>query len=133
LHPLAIASYLLLLYSGFVNEGFAENWTTQARKGVLELAVLNAIRDERLYGYEIVKRLRRVRGLVISEGTIYPIMSRLQRERLVESSLEPSPEGPARKYYSLTPVGEATLERMNAIWAAMTGGVEELRGDDSAD
>jgi PadR family transcriptional regulator PadR len=116
-----------------VNAGFAENWTTQARKGVLELAVLNALRGDRLYGYEIVKRLKRVPGLVISEGTIYPIMSRLQRERLVESSLEPSPEGPARKYYRLTPGGESTLEGMNAIWDAMTDGVEELQGDDAAD
>lgn len=117
-----------------MNDGFAENWTTQARKGVLELAVLNALRGgPQLYGYEIVKRLRRVRGLVIGEGTIYPIMSRLQRERLVESSLEPSPEGPARKYYRLTPMGEATLARMNAIWDAITDGVEELQGDDLAD
>lgn len=117
-----------------MTDGFAENWTTQARKGVLELAVLNALRaGQRLYGYEIVKCLRRVRGLVISEGTIYPIMSRLQREALVDSSLEPSPEGPARKYYRLTPLGEATLERMNAIWDAITDGVEELQGDDIVD
>jgi PadR family transcriptional regulator PadR len=116
-----------------VNAEFADNWTTQARKGVLDLAVLNALRGRRLYGYEIVKRLKRVRGLVISEGTIYPIMSRLQRERLVDSSLEPSPEGPARKYYRLTRVGEATLDRMNGIWDAITDGMEELQDDDTAD
>jgi PadR family transcriptional regulator PadR len=116
-----------------VNNGFAENWTTQVRKGVLELAVLNALRGDRLYGYQIVKRLRRMKGLVISEGTIYPIMSRLQRERLVESSLEPSPEGPARKYYRLTAIGEATLERMNELWHAITSGVEELHDGDTTD
>lgn len=112
---------------------FVDNWMTQARKGVLELAVLNALRGRRLYGYEIVKRLQRVRGLVISEGTIYPIMSRLQREKLVTSSLEPSPEGPARKYYRLTPAGEATLDQMNDLWRAIAAGVEELKHDDSAD
>ena len=108
---------------------FLDNWQTQARKGVLELSVLNALRHGRMYGYEIVKRLQRVRGLVIGEGTIYPIMSRLDREGLVRSSLEPSPDGPARKYYRLSPRGRETLERMNAAWDAILRGVEETRGD----
>lgn len=113
---------------------FLDNWQTQARKGVLELSVLNALRHGRMYGYEIVKRLQRVQGLVIGEGTIYPIMSRLDREGLVASSLEPSPEGPARKYYRLSPRGRATLERMNDAWDAMLRGIEATRSHgDGAD
>lgn len=113
---------------------FLDNWQTQARKGVLELSVLNALRSGRMYGYEIVKRLQRVRGLVIGEGTIYPIMSRLDREGLVTSSLEPSPDGPARKYYRLSPLGRETLGRMNDAWDAMLRGVERTRSDgDGAD
>ncbi len=105
---------------------FVENWLTQARKGVLELGVLNALARERLYGYEIVKRLRGIPGLVIGEGVIYPIMSRLEREQLVQSSLEASPGGPARKYYELTPAGRRVLAEINRMWAAINSGIKEL-------
>lgn len=106
---------------------FVENWQTQARKGLLELAVLNALRHGRMYGYEIAQRLKDLPGLVVTEGTIYPIMSRLQKEELVTSSLEASPDGPARKYYRLSPDGEAALERINAAWDEIRAGLEELR------
>lgn len=106
---------------------FVTNWQTQARKGVLELSVLNALTAGRMYGYEIVKRLQEVPGLMIVDGTVYPIMSRLQKEGLVTSSLEPSPEGPARKYYRLTDDGAAALERINTAWEEIAKGVEILR------
>lgn len=113
---------------------FVENWQTQARKGVLELTVLNALRGRRMYGYEIAKRLQEIPGLMVVEGTIYPIMSRLQKEGLVTSSLEPSPEGPARKYYRLSDDGESALDRINGIWAEIAEGVAMLRrGSDGAD
>lgn len=106
---------------------FVSNWQTQARKGILELSVLNALRGGRMYGYEIAKRLQEIPGLMVVEGTVYPIMSRLEKEGLVTSSLEPSPEGPARKYYRLSDDGEASLERINAVWAEIIEGVESLR------
>lgn len=113
---------------------FVENWRTQARKGVLELSVLNALRRERMYGYELAKRLQAIPGLMVVEGTIYPIMSRLEKEGLVTSSLEPSPEGPARKYYRLSEDGEAALDRINGIWEDVAEGVAMLiRGSDGAD
>ena len=110
---------------------FFERWATQARKGVLELAVLNALSQERLYGYELVKRLQAVPGLVIGEGTIYPIMSRLQREGLVKSELEESRGGPARKYYLLSDKGREELAAIRARWSAMVRGVAVLGGDDA--
>ena len=61
----------------------ADNWTTQLRKGVLELCILNIIGRSRVYGYDIVKQLRGVDALVVREGTIYPILSRLKRDGLV--------------------------------------------------
>lgn len=106
---------------------FVENWQTQARKGLLELAVLNALRGGRMYGYEIAQRLKQTPGLMVAEGTIYPLMSRLQKESLVTSSLEPSPDGPARKYYRLSPDGEATLDRINAEWEEIRRSIELLR------
>ena len=72
------------------------NWTTQLRKGALELAVLHALNGDRLYGYDIVKRLGAVGGLVMGEGTVYPILSRFRRDGLVEATLEESPEGRSR-------------------------------------
>ena len=108
---------------------FFENWTTQLRKGLLELCILNAIRGGRLYGYDIVRKLREIEGLVISEGTIYPILSRLKRERLLGTSIEESPEGPPRKYYHLTGRGEALLAQMNSYWNAVKDGTDQtVRG-----
>ena len=109
------------------NEKSLENWNSQARKGVLELCILNSLRGERLYGYDIVKRLRVVDGLVIGEGTIYPILSRFRAQGFVAVELEESPGGPARKYYKLTTRGEEILARMNAAWDLIEAGVKSLR------
>ncbi len=104
-----------------------ENWNVQARKGVLELCILNALSGERLYGYDIVKRLRIVDGLVIGDGTIYPILSRFRAQGLVAVELEESSGGPVRKYYKLTMKGEKVLGRMNAAWDLIEAGVKCLR------
>jgi PadR family transcriptional regulator PadR len=108
-----------------------ENWTTQLRKGVLELCILNIIGRARVYGYDIVKQLREVDALVVREGTIYPILSRLKRDGLVRTSLEESPEGPARKYYELTRRGEQQLSEMNGYWQELTAGIHALRKEHS--
>ena len=110
---------------------FLDNWTTQLRKGILELCVLNAIRGDRLYGYDIVKRLGEVDGLVIGEGTIYPILSRFRRDGLVKTSIEESSEGPARKYYELTDRGRQHLDRMNAHWESIKNGTDGLRMEET--
>ena len=99
---------------------FFDNWTNQLRKGMLELCILNDIRNRKMYGYEIVRKLRRIEGLVISEGTIYPILSRLKRQGLVKASIKDSPEGPPRKYYELTDKGREILMQMNAYWLAIS-------------
>jgi PadR family transcriptional regulator PadR len=110
-----------------VTDQFFGNWTTQLRKGVLELAVLNALVEEAIYGYDLVRALSAVQGLGISEGTIYPLLSRLKKEGLVESYLEDSRAGPTRKYYRLTRTGRTMLDDMNAHWRAVHGAVESLR------
>ena len=105
----------------------ADNWTTQLRKGVLELCMLNIIGRSRVYGYDIVRQLRDIDALVVSEGTIYPILSRLKRDGLVRTSLEESPEGPARKYYELTRRGDQLLGEMNSYWDVLNRGMSDLR------
>jgi PadR family transcriptional regulator PadR len=104
-----------------------ENWTTQLRKGVLELCILNIIGQGRIYGYDIVRQLRSIDALVVREGTIYPILSRLKRDGLARTSLEESPEGPARKYYELTRRGEQLVDDMNSHWDGLTRGIGDLR------
>lgn len=106
---------------------FFDNWTTQLRKGVLELAVLNALAGEALYGYDLVRSLGQGTGLGIAEGTIYPLLSRLKKEGLVESYLEDSSEGPARKYYRLTKSGRRMLDEMNDHWLRVRGTVDAMR------
>ena len=110
-----------------MDERLFDNWTTQLRKGLLQLCVLNAISGRRLYGYDIVRQLRESKGLVIAEGTIYPILSRFKRDGLVRTKLEESSEGPARKYYQLTNNGKKLLARMNKTWKIIVRGVDNIQ------
>jgi PadR family transcriptional regulator PadR len=105
---------------------FLANWTTQLRKGLLELCVLACLRREKLYGYDIVKRLAAGGGLSMGEGTVYPILSRFKKDGLVETSLVESPEGPARKYYQLTPRGRSLLAEMLAHWQTVRDGIDRV-------
>jgi PadR family transcriptional regulator PadR len=102
------------------------NWTTQMRKGLLELCVLATLKGDRMYGYDIAKRLSAVGGLVMGEGTIYPILSRFKKDGLVDATLVESPEGPARKYYQLTARGRALLAKMLTAWADVRDGIETV-------
>jgi PadR family transcriptional regulator, regulatory protein PadR len=93
---------------------------------MLEFCILNAIRHTSLYGFEIVRILRDIEGLVISEGTIYPILSRMKREGFVETTIEESSAGPPRKYYRLSERGETILDQMNAYWRTICKGADGL-------
>lgn len=104
-----------------------DNWTVQARKGILELTVLTALADEERYAYELAKSITAVPGLGITEGTIYPLLSRLRVQGLVRARLVESPEGPARKYYSLTDEGRETLRMMEDYLDSILKGVHTLR------
>jgi len=106
-----------------------DNWTTQLRKGLLELAILNSLGAGPLYGYQIVRRLADVDSLVITEGTVYPILSRLRNENYLETYLEESPQGPPRKYYRLTARGREELRRMNDHWETLHDAIGGLRKD----
>jgi PadR family transcriptional regulator PadR len=102
-----------------MNAGFFMNWTSQVRKGLLELAILNDIGRRRMYGYEIERKFRKSQGLLISEGTIYTILRRFRRQGLVKTTQTRSPDGPKRRYYELTATGQETLVQMNTYWRAV--------------
>jgi len=104
---------------------YFDNWTVQVRKGLLDFCVLNALADEECYGYDLVNALAERFGLGVAEGTLYPLLSRLRLQGLVSTRLEESSEGPARKYYALTPTGRETLRLMRHYMAALQKGTLE--------
>jgi PadR family transcriptional regulator PadR len=110
-----------------------ESWTSQVRKGFLELCVLNALAGEERYGYDLVKALAAAPGVGVTEGTLYPLLSRLRLQGLIESRLVESAEGPARKYYRLTPAGRQMVGWMNRYCDDLLAGMRSLRtwGDQS--
>ena len=120
-----------MLYTIFMEDKFFDNWATQLRKGMLELCILNSIKGTSLYGYDIVRKLRDIPSLVISEGTIYPILSRLKREGLLGTSIKESSEGPPRKYYELTEKGQNILQQMNEYWQDTRNGTDSLKGENN--
>lgn len=97
------------------------------RKGVLDLCVLNALEGQERYGYELVKELVRLPGFGVTEGTLYPLLSRLRLQGLIKARLEESSEGPARKYYSLTPAGRRLAVQMTDYLAELIPACGDLR------
>lgn len=89
-----------------------ERRVTQLRKGILELAVMGSLYGERHYGYSLVRVLTRDGSLSLKEGTVYPILTRLDKDALVRSEWVESDQGPPRKYYSLTASGRKLFESL---------------------
>jgi PadR family transcriptional regulator, regulatory protein PadR len=106
---------------------FFDNWTVQVRKGVLELCILNALAERERYGYDLVKTLVAIPGLGVTEGTLYPLLSRLRVQGYVSTRLEESTEGPARKYYALTPEGRQVMQAMNNYFEELNQGTRKLQ------
>ncbi|MCX7747478.1 MAG: PadR family transcriptional regulator [Clostridia bacterium] len=96
----------------------------QFKKGVLELCVLSMLSGKDYYGYELVNEISK--NILISEGTIYPLLKRLKDEGYVTTYLEESQEGPPRKYYKLTELGESTKDELVSEWLAFIEGVNKM-------
>ena len=101
-------------------------WEVQVRKGGLGLAVLAILWPGRLYGLEILRRLDSDAGMSIPEGTIYPLLSRLKAEGLVDSEWVEAEAGHPRKYYRLTDPGRRRVRDMAQSWRAFALGLERL-------
>jgi len=104
-----------------------ENWQTQLRKGLLDIVVLNLLQRGSSHGYEMVQTMKRIKGLQIREGNIYPVLARLETDGLVSSSSLPSPDGPPRKYFKLTEAGQKALEDMNKHWEEIVDSLGTIR------
>jgi PadR family transcriptional regulator PadR len=103
-----------------------ESLITQMRRGTLEYCVLALLRDQARYGFDLVRTLADADGLITSEGTIYPLLSRLRRDGLVTTAWHESPSGPPRRYYQLTPDGHQALELFTTEWNRFTQAVNRL-------
>ncbi len=104
---------------------FIENNAAQMRKGTLELAILSIIGKGSVYAGDIIEKLQ-TNNLIVVEGTLYPLLSRMKRGRLLEYSWQESPNGPPRKYYGLTAEGRSVLERLVKEWKDMTESITKL-------
>ena len=96
----------------------------QFKKGVLELIVLAAVEQKDMYGYELVAEVSKV--VNVKEGTIYPLLVRLEKKGIITSEMRPSPLGPSRKYYSITPDGVEYLNEFKTNWKQISQSVNQI-------
>ena len=104
-----------------------ESIDIQLKKGALDLCVLALLSRGDSYAYEIASRL--ADGIGMGEGTIYPLMRRMQDDGLVDTRLEESSSGPPRKYYRLTAAGRAAFTAQKREWRSFSDAVDRLLGD----
>src|SRR5579862_326775 len=103
-----------------------DKWEVQLRKGCLELAILASLWKERLYGLELLRALETESNLVITEGTVYPLLSRLRNEGLLDSEWVEAELGHPRKYYRLTSAGRRKALMMARIWSRFSAKLDGL-------
>ena len=103
------------------------NWQSQLRKGLLDTVILNLLAKGRCHGYEMVQSLKQITALRIREGNIYPILARLETDGLATCHQEPSRDGPPRKYYEITKLGQETVAQMNGHWDELTQSMQTIR------
>jgi PadR family transcriptional regulator PadR len=101
-------------------------WEVQLRKGCVELATLASLWPGRLYGLEMLRRLEYCSGIVVSEGTIYPLLGRLERDGLIEAEWVETGLGHPRKYYTLTAAGSRRTLEMTRLWSRFTKNFDQL-------
>lgn len=109
-----------------MNETFVANWKSQVKKGTLTFIILNILKGNEYYGYELIEQIRMHTEIEIAEGTLYPLMNRLKTENLVESKWVEQETGIPRKYYSLTKMGTKTLVHMNEYWKNLENAIHKI-------
>mgnify|MGYP001060086731 FL=1 len=105
-----------------------ENTKAQMRKGVLEYCILSILKDGEAYTSDILETLKDAKLLVV-EGTIYPLLTRLKNAGLLAYRWEESTSGPPRKYYALTETGKLFLKELNTTWAELQQAVKRVTSE----
>jgi len=104
---------------------YIENIQSQIRKGILEFSILLLIEKNEVYSAEIIKKLKQT-GLIVVEGTLYPLLSRLKSNKLLDYSWVESKSGPPRKYYKITEKGVSVLEGLKKTWGSVDKTINSL-------
>lgn len=102
-----------------------ENTQSQMRKGILEYCILCIIGKSECYASDIIDRMKEAR-LIVVEGTLYPLLTRLKNAGLLHYKWEESKSGPPRKYYSLTEEGKTFLEALSGTWEELSTAVNTI-------
>lgn len=105
-----------------------DNAKSQMRKGMLEYCILLLLNRSAFYTNDIIKRLKEA-DLIVVEGTLYPLLTRLKKEGLLTYEWQESAQGPPRKYYALTTTGREALTAMEETWNSLTKTVEILKNN----
>jgi PadR family transcriptional regulator, regulatory protein PadR len=103
-----------------------ENAKAQMRKGVLEYCILLVLNGEPLYASDIIQSLKEAKMIVV-EGTLYPLLTRLKNDGLLSYRWEESTQGPPRKYYELTDSGRKFLSELESSWSELVDAVDKVR------
>lgn len=103
-----------------------ENTKAQMRKGVLEYCILLVLNGKPLYASDIIKALKEAK-LIVVEGTLYPLLTRLKNAGLLAYRWEESTQGPPRKYYELTDTGRKFLNELDGSWSELMDAVEKVK------
>jgi PadR family transcriptional regulator PadR len=107
------------------NSSFEKQVETQMRKGMLVYCVLLLCKDGKVYSSEIIQRLRAAE-LIVVEGTLYPLLSRLSRDKLLSYEWQESEQGPPRKYYWLTDEGKTVLTELQKTYQRLSASINSL-------
>ncbi|MBR3109615.1 MAG: PadR family transcriptional regulator [Prevotella sp.] len=103
-----------------------ENAKSQMRKGMLEYCVLLLLKHRPSYASDIIQQLKKAELLVV-EGTLYPLLTRLKNDGLLQYEWQESTQGPPRKYYALSPEGEQFLEGLDSAWTELANTINYLK------
>mgnify|MGYP002514705077 FL=1 len=102
-----------------------ENTKAQMRKGMLEYCIMLILKQRSCYANDIIRELKEA-DMIVVEGTLYPLLNRLLKERILKYDWQESTQGPPRKYYSLTLDGEEVLRQLNSSWLEISNTVNKL-------
>lgn len=102
-----------------------ENTKTQMRKGILDYCILAILNDGEAYSTDVIKQLKEAKMIVV-EGTVYPLLTRLKNAGVLQYKWEESTSGPPRKYYTLTETGKEALAELDGTWNELKTAVNKL-------